>query len=308
VAARRHDAARRKRSEGPRFERFLVHASDAALAERAAAEAFDAGASGLEERGGAETDGVTELRLYAPAAAAAAVWEALADAERAAPGALRLVAREPVPDEDWSEGWRRGLGIVRISERLAVRPPFVPDPPGAAPALVIDPAQAFGTGGHASTRIALVLLDGLGESALRGARVLDAGTGSGVLALASLALGASGAVGFDLDPVAVREARANARRNALGASARFFVGPIAALRTEPFDLVLANLLRTELLPLLPALAASLRPGGRAVLSGLLRGERGDVEAALRRAGLRVEASLEEADPSGDDWLGFVTRR
>jgi ribosomal protein L11 methyltransferase len=215
--------------------------------------------------------------------------------------------REPVAEEDWTTRWREGLGVVRISERLAVRPPFADDGDGP-PALVIEPGQAFGTGGHASTRIALRLLDSLGAEILTGARVLDAGTGSGVLALAALALGAASAVGFDLDPVAVREARANAARNRLAGRTRLFAGPLAALRAPAFDVVLANLLRSELLPILPGLVAALRPGGRAVLSGLLAGERAALGPALAAQGLRIEAELEEADPSGDRWLGLVTRR
>lgn len=292
---------------GARFACVRVWAADAALAERAAAEAFAAGASGLEERGGEGDAGGTELLVYAPAAEAPAVAAALAAlAAESAAGALRVLAPEAAPDEDWSVRWREGLGIVRISPRLAVRPPFVPDT-GEPPALVIDPGQAFGTGGHASTRLALGLLDGL-HAQLPGARVLDAGTGSGVLVLAALALGAAEGVGFDLDAVAVREARSNAERNGLGARLRLFAGGIDALRAPPFDVVVANLLRSELLPILPQLAAATREGGCAVLSGLLASERAAVERALDECGLAVADAREEADPAGDVWLGLVTRR
>ena len=229
-------------------------------------------------------------------------------AEGAGGAALHIVGREAAPDEDWSVRWREGLGVVRISPRLAVRPPFVADDASGAPAIVIDPGQAFGTGGHASTRLALTLLDGLGSAALRGARVLDVGTGSGVLALAALRLGAERAVAFDLDPVAVHEARDNAVRSGHAAGAQLFAGPLAALRARPFDLALANLLRSELLPILGEVAAALRPGGRAVLAGLLVAEREEMTRALAGAGLSVETALEERDPSGDEWLGLVTRR
>jgi ribosomal protein L11 methyltransferase len=279
------------------------------VAERASAEAFDAGASGLEERGAGAGSDTVELWIYAPAASAAAVWEALGvAAAREDPRALERLERQEVADEDWSTRWREGLGIVRISARLAVRPPFVADDRAGAPALVVEPGQAFGTGGHASTRLALALLDGLGDESLRGARVLDVGTGSGVLALAALALGAASAVGFDLDPVAVREASANALRNETRPRLRLFAGPIQALRAAPFDLVLANLLRTELQPILPAVVAALRPGGRAVLSGLLASEADEMGVALAAAGLAVDERRDEADPSGERWLGLVTRR
>jgi ribosomal protein L11 methyltransferase len=284
-----------------------VRAPAAELAERAAAEAFDAGATGLEERA---AGGITELWIYAPTPAVPRVERALAALALETGELLHVAAAEPAPDEDWSVRWREGLGTVRISARLAVRPPFVA-PDGEGPALVVDPGQAFGTGGHASTRLALAWIDALPERALRGARVLDAGTGSGILALAALQLGAASAVGFDLDPVAVREARSNAVANGLAARAHFFAGPVAALAAPAaplFDLVLANLLRSEVLPILPDLAARLRPGGHAVLSGLLVAEREEMTAALARAGLRIAGAREEHDTAGDSWLGLLTAR
>jgi ribosomal protein L11 methyltransferase len=293
----------------PPFELVRVSAPAGETAERAAAEAFEAGASGIEERVADEDAGLIELWIYVPQPQADAVCAALGRiGSGARRTALRMLGRESAPDEDWSVRWREGLGVVRISPRLAVRPPFVADDAGAAPALVIDPGQAFGTGGHASTRLVLALLDGLEAAALRGARVLDVGTGSGLLALAALRLGAERAVAFDLDPVAVREARANAGRNGLAGRTQLFAGPIEALRGPPFDVVLANLLRRELLPIADALAAALRPGGRALLAGLLAAEREEVCGALAGVGLRLETSLEQPDPTGDVWLGLVMRR
>lgn len=292
-----------------RWVQIRVSAASAAAAEWAAAEAFAAGARGLEERsGGGDGSGIVELFVYAPAAAAEGVRGALVElAARGGGTALRVLGAELVPDEDWSRRWREGLGVVRVSARLAVRPPFVPDD-ALGPALAIEPGQAFGTGGHASTRLALAAIDALPPRWLAGARVVDAGTGSGVLALAALSLGARTAVGFDLDPVAAREARQNAERNGLAARAHFFAGPIAALCAAPFDLALANLLRSELLPILAPLAASLRRGGRAVLSGLLAGEREAIEGALAGAGLALEEAREERDPTGDVWLALTARR
>jgi ribosomal protein L11 methyltransferase len=294
---------------GSAFECIRVGAAAGEGAERAVAEAFEAGASGVEERDGTGESGRIELWIYAPLARAAAVGAALARlAGQSAGGELRVLGRAAVPDEDWSVRWREGLGVVRISPRLAVRPPFVEDDTAGSPAVVIEPGQAFGTGGHASTRLALSLLDSLGDATTRGARVLDVGTGSGVLALAALRLGAQRAAAFDLDAVAVREARDNAARNGLAGRLQLFAGGIAALRAPAFDLVLANLLRRELLPILAELAATLRPGGLALLSGLLAEEREELSRALAAAGLAIEASREERDAAGDVWLALVTRR
>jgi ribosomal protein L11 methyltransferase len=143
---------------------------------------------------------------------------------------------------------------------------------------------------------------------VRGARVLDAGCGSGVLALAALALGARSALGFDWDPLAARASRANAEENRRGQQFRALVGSLEALTGPPFDLVLANLLRTELLPLAPRLASFVRAGGTLIVSGLLAAEGAEVEACFRPHGLRLEGDRTSWDARGEHWLGLVMRR
>ena len=287
-----------------RFLRLELTADTPGLAERAAAEAFAAGAAGLEER---ETGTGTSLLLYLPAAVAAAVRDALAALGE--PG-LEIGTPEAVEEVDWSQAWQAGLGTTRISSRLALRPEAVAfDPEPGQRVLVIHPGQAFGTGGHASTRLALGWIDRWFEAARSpGARVLDVGCGSGALALAALALGASRAVAFDLDPLAARATLANAARNALTEHLGVFCGSTPALAAEArFELVVANLLRRELEPLLADLAARLAPGGRAIFSGLLAADREAVAAALGAAGLAVVAERSERD-GGEVWIGLLTRR
>jgi ribosomal protein L11 methyltransferase len=170
-----------------------------------------------------------------------------------------------------------------VGERLLVRPPWVPAPPGAGRAVVVvDPGRAFGSGTHASTRLALAALDRLVRG---GERVLDAGCGSGVLGIAALALGAGHAVGVDRDPAALEASRANAARNAV--EDRLVVTPAplddVVASEEPFDLVVANLLLPDLVEMAPALRAALADGGTLVVSGVLVGQRGpaiDAAAAL----------------------------
>lgn len=280
--------------------RLVVRAEDDASAERAWAEAWDAGARGGEERGSGRA---RTLLVYAPEDRAAAVREALAGA------GLPIVAEEAVEPRDWSGAWRASHRTVVVSARLAVRPEFVSF--RAAPGqgvVVVEPGQAFGTGAHASTRLALECLAALPARRLRGARVLDVGTGSGVLALAALRLGAACAVGCDLDARALAEARANAARNGLSERLALLRGGPDALGAGRFDLVLANLLRRGLEPLLPALAARTRPSGHLVLSGLLAEERRLLAAPLAAAGLAVVASRRAPDPSGGRWLALLSRR
>ena len=275
----------------------------AADAELAAAEAYEAGAVGLEER--EDERGVT-LLLYVPQAGAHALRDALAAGP---PAPLEVGALEAVPDTDWSERWKLGLRATVISPRLVVRPSFVAYAlaPGQVE-VVIDPRQAFGTGSHASTRLALEWIDVIAPSLPAGARGLDAGTGSGVLALAAAALAPVRMVGFDVDPIAVREAHANVAQAGCGERVRLFAGPLAALAAAPFDFVVANLLRSEVTPLLPGLAERLRPGGQAVFSGLLAAEVPVFSDALRAAGLEPVAAREIEDATGDRWAGLLTRR
>jgi len=289
-----------------RFQRLSVEADDPALAEEAAAEAHALGASGLEER--EDGEGRTQLIVYAPAAIGAALREALGALAAVRSGRIRVSALEDVEEVDWSERWRDGLRTIVISERLAVRPSFVAATEEEAEhTLLVDPGQAFGTGGHASTRLALAELDSLPPGAVRGARVLDVGSGTGVLALAALALGAAEALGVDTDSLATEAARANAEANGLAEHARFVTGSTKALHEPPFGLVLANLLRTEVLPLLPEIAAALAPGGLAIFSGLLACEEAEMRVALGEVGLTVRSTRIEVDDT-DRWLGILTQR
>lgn len=291
------------RSASPSAFACLRVATTRARAEIVAAEAFAAGASGLEERGAGDC---IELLVYAPAARAAGVRDAVA----VAAGAGARVGLEAVAARDWPETWKEGLRALVVSPRLVVRPPFVAAV-GAAGAseVVIEPRQAFGTGAHGSTALALGLLDAR-LAAAPAARVLDVGSGSGVLAIAALRLGADRAWACDLDPIAARETRENAARNGVGARLAVFAGSLGALdpRARGFDLVLANLLSSELCPILPALAARVAPGGVAVLSGLLQRERAAITPALAAQGLHVADVRTATDERGDAWLALMASR
>lgn len=287
------------------FVRIVARLAAGDAAERASAEAFEAGAGGIEERPG-DAPGRTELVIYAPAAAADAIVDRLAEALGSA---VALAPPETEPEVDWSLAWRDGLTAIDVSPRLRVRPPFVAAEPRPGRAeIVIEPGQAFGTGGHASTRLALELVDLAAPTFPPGARVLDVGTGSGVLALAALALGAARALGVDLDPLAAPAARANAHMNALADRLAVLTGSVGAIAGPPFDAVLANLLRSELTPILPAVALRVARAGHLVLAGLLGEDVAEVEARLAALGFVRAAERRATDADGEVWVGLLMRR
>lgn len=287
-------SAKTPKAADDRFVRIRARA-EGERGEIASAEAWEAGACGSEER----DDGT--LIVYASAERAEAVHRVLVTCL----GGAAVDRSEPVPAADWPETWKQGLRPLVVSERLVVRPPFAgyPERRGQRQ-LVIEPRQAFGTGAHATTALALAAIDGA-HAELTGARVLDVGCGSGVLALAALALGARAAVACDLDPIAARETRENAASNGLGDGLLAFTGSVSALAPLRFDIVVANMLRSEMTPLLRDLTLRSRRGGCLVLSGLLLSERAAMESALARLGVRVVATRTEADAGGDVWLALT---
>ncbi len=144
--------------------------------------------------------------------------------------------------------------------------------------LVLEPGRAFGTGLHETTRLVAQAI-GMQRGSLARARVLDVGTGSGILAIVALALGAHEAVGIDVDADAIQVAKENAERNGMSKKAKLSTTPIARVRGA-FDLVLANIEADVLIDMKDALRARVAPGGRLVLSGILATREKDVRAAF----------------------------
>jgi ribosomal protein L11 methyltransferase len=210
-------------------------------------------------------------------------------------------SRRPLEPVDWTTRWRDGLG-PRHFGRLTVVPSWMEPPPGNGPTVVLDPESAFGSGEHGSTRAALTLL----ERYLRpGDRVLDLGSGSGILALAAVKLGAARAVGIENDPEANLVAACNAGRNGVEDSVEFLDGDAGDLAPllGPADLVLSNILRSANTVLLPAIARALGTGGTAIFSGMEIAEAPLFLPALESAGFTV---LEELTDTG--WWGVAARR
>ena len=245
-----------------------------------------AGAIGIEEQG---DDPVLLLAGFADEAAARAAAAAETDA-----------VVEEVVDDSWADAWRAWARPVRVGEVL-VQPAWQPlaDDHGAAVVITIDPGRAFGSGGHASTALAL---EALWDEPLDGAHVLDVGTGSGVLAIAAVRRGAAQVVGTDIDPAALVACAATAAANGVGSRVLAVDEPPSAFATA-FDAVLANLPGDVLRDLAPDLAAVVVEGGCLVLSGMIDEQLDGVVASYVDAGCAPRKVLHR-----DGWAAVVLDR
>lgn len=209
---------------------------------------------------------------------------------------------EWAPAVDWSEAWKEGVGAHDLGA-LTIAPPWLADQYDPERTIVIDPGMAFGTGEHATTRGVVRLLAGV---VAPGDRVADLGAGSAVLAIAAAKLGAAWVAAIEIDAEAIPNAEENVVRNGVADRVKVFQGDAGTLLplVAPVQVVLANIISSVLINLLPVIADGLAPGGTAILSGLLREERDHLLAVLEREGWTVRAE----DTEDAWWSVAVTRR
>ena len=205
-------------------------------------------------------------------------------------GELRL---RTVEDADWTDAWKEGYVPQRIG-RVVVVPSWLDEPIGPDEvALRLDPGMAFGTGLHPTTRGCLMLLQGISPMPLV---VLDVGSGSGILALAALRLGAERALCYDTDPLAVQATLANAAANDLAGRVTAHHGPLPATPAgNPYQLILANLVAAVLVELAKPLAAHAAAGGTLLASGIIDSRADEVVDALTAAGFALESRLDDGE-------------
>lgn len=206
-------------------------------------------------------------------------------------------------EEDWANAWKVHFEAHRIGARVVIRPPWQEyEPHGDEVVVELDPGMAFGTGLHPSTKLSML---GVEQVVADGDRVFDVGTGSGILAIAALKLGASLVDAVDVESVAVRAAVENAERN--GVSDRLNVALGTAGPGEPFqspyDVVLANIIARILIELAAPLVKATRRGGSLVLAGIIESREADVVDAFAVQGATVTTRRQF-----DDWVSLVLVR
>ena len=193
------------------------------------------------------------------------------------------VETEGVEQEDWQNGWRKYYHPLEIGKRLAVVPSWQQYDTDRVK-LILDPGLAFGTGGHETTSLCMEALD---ERVTGGERVLDIGTGSGILAIAALKLGAAVAEGVDIDPVAVRTAGENAALNGVQDKLTVLVGDLSDKASGKYDIITANIVANAILSLAPAVPGLMAEGATFIASGIIDSRKDEVIAGLEKAGLAV---------------------
>jgi ribosomal protein L11 methyltransferase len=215
-----------------------------------------------------------------------------------------LKTRE-VNEQDWENAWKDYFHVTHIGQRLVIRPSWRNyTPKGDEVVLELDPGMAFGTGLHPTTRMCLEQVE---QRTSAGMRVLDVGTGSGILALAAARLGAASVHCIDNSSVAVESATANAMMNDLSDKISVVLGILdeveAARMTGQYDMVLVNIIAHIIGAMAPQLAQVLAPGGLLIASGIIEARRSDAEPALLAAGLQL---IDQA--MIDDWIVLVMRK
>lgn len=191
------------------------------------------------------------------------------------------LATNGVEQEDWQNAWKKYCHAMDIGKRLAIVPGWEQYDTDRT-AITMDPGMAFGTGTHETTALCLEVLD---ERVRGGERVLDIGTGSGILAIAALKLGAAAAEGVDIDPMCVRTAGENAARNGVEDRLTVLVGDLSDKASGVYDLITANIVAAAILSLAPHVPALLAPGAVFIASGIIDTRKEEVLAGLRAAGL-----------------------
>jgi ribosomal protein L11 methyltransferase len=254
-----------------------------------------------DEDGGYEIDPRAPVRLRAwlsPGRESTANAATLRRGLRALDGIAAALRARTVDDASWANVWKRYFRPIRVGKSIVIRPPWRRHRARRGDVVIeIDPGMAFGTGQHATTQLCLEAIEEvMGRPHRAAPTVLDVGSGSGVLGIAAALLGAKRVDAIDIDPAAVRATKENAGRNGTGRALQIRLGSLDGrwpFRFAPdgrYDVVVANLSSRLVQQLARPLVAALRPGGVALVSGLIDAQEAACRRALRRAGGRVVES------------------
>jgi len=208
------------------------------------------------------------------------------------------IISESLPEKNWNELWEKGREVIRVSDKFVIKPTFKEYKalPGEI-VLTIDPKMSFGTGEHQSTKLIIKLLE---KYVRPGMRLLDVGSGTGILSIAAIKLGAAKAVAVDNDERCYENCIENCELNSVTGKVKIVKGEISDIKKDNFDLIIANIQKDVLLNIADQIIEKLKPDGITILSGLLVKDEKDIEQQYIKTGFEiVEIKLM------DDWIAMV---
>ncbi|MDO4743457.1 MAG: 50S ribosomal protein L11 methyltransferase [bacterium] len=195
------------------------------------------------------------------------------------------ICKNKVDENDWADNWKKYFKVTQVGKRLVIRPIWENyDNVNNKAVINIDPGAAFGTGTHATTRMCLELLD---RYVTDGQSVLDVGCGSGILSVASLLLGAESAVGVDIDSVAVKVAKENAKRNGVDNKVEYISGNLCDNVTGKYDIICANIVADAILMLTPDIKSFMKENSIYICSGIIDIRTSEVKKSLVDNGFKI---------------------
>ncbi len=205
-----------------------------------------------------------------------------------------------IMNQDWNTKWEESIVPVDVTDNIAIKPSWKEYNGNAKIVIEIDPKMSFGTGHHETTRMMIRLLE---KHVRGGEKILDVGTGTGVLAIAAVKLGAARCVAVDRDEWSIENSLENIRKNGVADKVNLSRGEVASVAEEDFDLVVANLNRNTLLYIEPELRKRCRRGGILLLAGILTLDERDVVDSYSKSGFTPLETLHEAE-----WSALALRK
>ena len=218
-----------------------------------------------------------------------------------APHSIAISSITEIKNQNWNRQWEESIQPIAITERITITPSWHPLPDqGQKIVLIIDPKMSFGTGYHESTRLVLRLLE---QYLIADSTVLDVGTGTGILAIAAVKLGARFAIGVDIDEWSYVNGKENVERNRLVKYVEVRHGSLDVVHEREFTVIMANITRNAIIELLPAMLGKLQKDGLLLLSGLMADDRAVMERTLQQHRCTLLSVINE-----NEWIGIAARR
>jgi ribosomal protein L11 methyltransferase len=214
--------------------------------------------------------------------------------------AVQLIGTSLIQGRNWNEEWEQSIQPIQVTEKIMITPSWHPVDDRQKLVLTIDPKMTFGTGYHESTRLMLRLLE---KYTTNNCTVLDVGTGTGILAIAAIKLGAASAVAIDTDDLSLDNGAENSRRNHVADRIDIRVGSMECVHETSFDLILANIIKNTIIELMDDIVRKVSPGGMVLFAGLLTEDREVIARHAAHRGFTVVEVLQE-----NNWIGMAVRR